>query len=415
MAAHTLPTVARGLDFQVWSGHDTPKLSALSSGQAGVSGQDEVPAQAPLGFPSTIQGPMTWHGGAGGSFDPYTLELAPADVNEIELALKHFLGLGLNGSEVTRDNFPLPHLGARLQDCASNIHQGSGLCIIRGLTPGAYSAEDNTVIFLGLASHIGAQRGVQNAKGAMLSHIYESSSWTVPREKRHGIHTNGSLPFHTDMGCEILAIHIRSCAARGGGTYVASAAAVYNAMMKASPWAVHTLAKHNWPIQVSRGTSPFVLGPLLGFQSGNLVISADASRIGPHPADTNSRVPNLLPAQKEALALLQRMAKAQQVQLPTRQGDMVFLNNWGVLHARDAYEDDSMATRHLVRLWLRNEEFAWEIPDSMKTPWQASFGAKAKKIRNRQYPVAPMPEYMEPKFTNGSAAFIVESDEDEED
>ncbi|KAI8951198.1 Clavaminate synthase-like protein [Xylaria longipes] len=409
MTAHILPTASCELiSLQGWANHDEAESSLVSPQQDGAS------TQPPLGFPSSIDGPRVWSQGSI-SFDSQTLELGPTDVTEVEQAVKHFLSLGLDGSEVTQENFPLPNLGPRLGDRAADIHRGSGLCIVRGLDSGAYSAEDNTIIFLGIASYIGSQRGVQTSKGAMLTHIYESDSWNVPREKRHGIHTNSSLPFHNDMGCEILAIHIRNCAAQGGGTYMASAAAVYNAMMKANPWAVHTLAKHNWPVQVSRGTSPFVLAPLLGFQSGNLVISADPARIGPHPAVTNSRIPDLLPAQKEALALLQQTATAQQTRLPACQGDMVFINNWGVLHARDSYQDDNTATRHLVRLWLRNEEFSWEIPESMKTPWEASFGKKAKKIVNRQYPVAPMPEYMEPKFTNGSAAFIMEeSDEDEE-
>ncbi|TGJ76596.1 hypothetical protein E0Z10_g10860 [Xylaria hypoxylon] len=393
------------------------------------SRQDEAPAQPPFGFPLSIQGPTVWSGEDGVLFKPQTLELGPTDVAEVEEALKHFLGeekthvgcigLGLDGSEVSCENFPLPALGSRLKDCAVNIHRGSGLCIVRGLMPKAYSAEDDTIIFLGLASYIGSQRGVQTSKGAMLSqaHVYESQSWTVPREKRHGIHTNNSLPFHNDMGCEILAVHVRNCAAQGGGTYVASAAAVYNAMMKTNPWVLHALAKHNWPVRVSRrGTSPFVLAPLLAFQSGNLVVSADPARIGPHPALANRRVPDLLPAQKIALALLQQTATVQQVQLPVRRGDILFINNWGVLHARDSYQDDGPATRHLVRLWLRNSELGWKIPESMKTPWEASFGVKAKKKVDQQYPITPMPEYMEPKFTNGSAAFIAEeSGEDDEE
>ncbi|KAI0427245.1 hypothetical protein F5Y09DRAFT_37593 [Xylaria sp. FL1042] len=410
MIAHIRPVTSPGLaTLEGCAHHGEPKLSMPPSHQ------DEVFAQPPLGFPSSIQGPAVWSG-KDAPFKPQTLELDPAGVAEVEQALKHFLTLGLDGSEVSHENFPLPGLDSQLRECAVNIHRGSGVCIVRGLVSEQYSAEDNTIMFLGLASHIGGQRGVQTSKGAMLTHVYESNSWTVPREKRHGIHTNTNLPFHTDMGCEILALQIRNCAAQGGGTYVASAAAVYNDMMKNNPWAVHTLAKSNWPIQVSsrRGTSPFVLAPLIGFQSGNLVVSADPGRIGPHPAVADGRIPDLLPAQKLALALLQQTATAQQIQLPTQRGDMVFINNWGVVHARDSYQDDNTTTRHLVRLWLRNSELGWEIPGSMKTPWEASFGAKAKKIVNRQYPVAPMPEYMEPKFTNGSAAFIAESEDEEE-
>ncbi|KAI1817234.1 Clavaminate synthase-like protein [Poronia punctata] len=373
-----------------------------------------ISSHPPLGFPPYVRGHMAWTGKTGGEFDGKIIRLTPGDVAEVEQALKHFMSLKQDGSEVTRENFPLPRLGPRLKDCATDLHVGSGLCILRGLTPGTYSAEDNTIIFLGLASHIGDQRGVQSSQGAMLTHVYESSSWTVPREDRHGIHTNNSLPFHNDMGCDILAIHIRNCAAQGGNTYVASAGAVYNSMMKANPWAVHTLAKHNWPIQVSRrGTSPFVAAPLLSFHSDNLIVSVDPARIGPHPSVRHGRIPELLPAQREALAILQQTAIEQQVLLPTGQGDIVFINNWAMLHAREAYHDDVTATRHLVRLWLRNNNLAWDIPESMKAPWESSFGTRAEKIVNRQYPVAPLPEYMAPKFTNGSAAFILgESDEE---
>lgn len=197
--------------------------------------------------------------------------------------------LELDGSEVTRDNFPLPVIGPKLRDCAFDIHRGSGVCIVRGLMPTAYSVEENAIVFLGLASHIGGQRGVQTSKGAMLSkqtyqtklsrdgaeqpkHMCTSPVLGRPRVKGvmgftqtaawyrifrcpHDIVFDNyadvhEQPFHNDMGCEILAIHVRDCAAQGGGTYVASAAAVYNAMMKANPWVVHTLAKHNWPVQV---------------------------------------------------------------------------------------------------------------------------------------------------------------------
>ncbi|KAI0199466.1 Clavaminate synthase-like protein [Astrocystis sublimbata] len=410
MAAQILPTVSQGhMSLHDHVKHDEAEVSMTTPSKGDAS------AQPPLGFPASIEAPTVWSAGGKVSFGSQTLELSQAEKSEVEEALEHFMSLGLDGSDVSRENFPLPSLGPRLEKHAVDIHQGSGLCIVRGLDAEDYSAEDNTILFLGIASYIGSQRGVQTSKGAMLTHVHESGSWTVPREKRHGIHTNGSLPFHNDMGCEVLAMHVRNCAAQGGGTYMASAAAVYNAMMKANPWAVHTLAKHNWPVQVSRGSSPFVLAPLIGFQSGNLVISTDPSRLGPHPAIANNRIPDLLPAQKEALALLQQAATAEQVRLPACKGDMVFLNNWGLLHARESYEDDSTATRHLVRLYLRNDELSWDIPKSMKTPWEASFGSKARKVVNRQYPVAPMPEYMEPKFTNGSAAFIMEESSDEDD
>ncbi|KAK5632818.1 hypothetical protein RRF57_008532 [Xylaria bambusicola] len=263
MATHIFPAISHGLTGLGDWPNDGERELAMSP-----SPYSDALAQPPRGFPPSIQGPTVWWSGKDDVLSrPSTLELGSAGVAEVEQALKHFLGLGLDGNEVSHENFPLPVLGSQLRDCAVNIHRGNGICVVRGLAPEKYSAEDNTIIFLGLASYVADQRGMQNAKGAMLSHVYESKSWTVPREKRHGIHTNKGLvrpsclskdsdtnaayqPFHNDMGCEVLAIHIRNCAAQGGQTYVASAAAIYNALMKTQPWAVHALAEQNWPVQM---------------------------------------------------------------------------------------------------------------------------------------------------------------------
>lgn len=47
------------------------------------------------------------------------------------------------------------------------LHDGSGLCVIRGIEP-KYSDEDNMTIYLGISSYLGNCRGLQDAKGSML-------------------------------------------------------------------------------------------------------------------------------------------------------------------------------------------------------------------------------------------------------
>jgi hypothetical protein len=80
--------------------------------------------------------------------------------------------LDMNGDEVNRERFPLPTLGGKLDRCAVEVHFGTGMCMIRGIDPGNYSIEDNMVIFLGISSYIGDQRGLQSAKGAMLCMVF---------------------------------------------------------------------------------------------------------------------------------------------------------------------------------------------------------------------------------------------------
>ena len=48
------------------------------------------------------------------------------------------------------------------------VHQGPGFFVIQGLDALSCSVEENTIIFLGLASYIGDQRGTQDKKGNVL-------------------------------------------------------------------------------------------------------------------------------------------------------------------------------------------------------------------------------------------------------
>ncbi|KAI2470805.1 Clavaminate synthase-like protein [Annulohypoxylon bovei var. microspora] len=412
MTAHVLPLVSSEslASLQPWMRQEEHSLAAevLSRQQGGI-------AHPPRQLPGFIGGPMNWS-----RLDPdqkqvHRLELDDSGLAEIERALQAFHGLELDGDEVTRERFPLPNLQNQLEQCALRVHRDSGLCIIRGLRPEKYTIEDNIVLFLALSSYVGEKRGLQNSKGDMLSHVTESKSWTAPKEKRHGIHTNDRLPFHNDMGCEVLAIQVRDRAEAGGHTCVASMTAIYNDLQQSNPWVLHALARHDWPIQTStRRAAPFVLCPLLEYYADNLIISMDPARIGPHPA-RNGSIPQLTAEQQEALAVLQNVAQKHQMRLETQPGDIVFLNNLGLLHARESYQDGASSSRHLVRLWLRNARLGWAIPPSMEMPWDNSFGDGARRVINRYYPIMPMPEYMECKYSNGTAAFVADDDVDEAD
>jgi hypothetical protein len=91
------------------------------------------------------------------------------DVLDSHQRIQPFIELGLYGSEVSANNFPLPTLGQKLLKVTLDIHRGKGFAIIRGLDPKDYSPEDNLIIFLGISSYIGNMRGRQDEDGNMLS------------------------------------------------------------------------------------------------------------------------------------------------------------------------------------------------------------------------------------------------------
>ena len=163
----------------------------------------------------------------------------------------------------------------------------------------------------------------------------------------------------------------------------------------------------------------YILAPLLHVSDGKIFISVDPGRLGLHPATAKtgreSPVPALSPVQLQALEILSTLASKYQHLLDTRSGDFVFINNLALLHARDSYVDPADGPgRHFVRLWLRNPELAWPLPESMRVPWEAAFGPEGKGFPNAEtkYPSLPTLEYKPPKYTAGSAAFILEDNDD---
>lgn len=173
------------------------------------------------------------------------------------------------------------------------------------------------------------------------------------------------------------------------------------------------------------------MAPLLQVYKGKIIFSVDPGRLGLHPATSQPARgpvdPELTDYQHEALDVVSKLATKNRYRLDTMPDDMIFVNNWSLLHARDSYVDsDTMQRRHLVRLWLRNSKRAWDIPREMKIPWEAAFGPKGdgnpvyragSKGRQwleieKKYPVTPAPEYKPPRYTAGSAAFILEDDGD---
>ena len=64
----------------------------------------------------------------------------------------------------------------------------------------------------------------------------------------------------------------------------------------------------------------------------------------------------------EALDAVEDAATSVQIPLKAQLGDITFVNNFSMLHARESFHDTPSQTRHLVRLWLKNSDLAYTLP-----------------------------------------------------
>ena len=110
--------------------------------------------------------------------------------------------------------------------------------------------------------------------------------------------------------------------------------------------------------------------------SGRTLINCSRSRItGTPSAPRPSSLPPLTKRQKKALDTLHHLAARNAQEIKLEPGDMIFFNNLSMLHARDGFVDNQAAgnKRHLIRLIVRNEETAYEIPPELEETWNALY------------------------------------------
>lgn len=73
--------------------------------------------------------------------------------------------------QVSKQTFPLPTLGGKLEDLSKELYFGRGFAILRGLEPKKYSFLETIVIYTGVTSYVAEGRGCQDEFGNMISEI----------------------------------------------------------------------------------------------------------------------------------------------------------------------------------------------------------------------------------------------------
>jgi hypothetical protein len=87
--------------------------------------------------------------------------------------------------------------------------------------------------------------------------------------------------------------------------------------------------------------------------------------------------------QAEALDMVHFVAEKHSIRFQMQSGDILFSNNLALLHARGPYVETvaSPKKRHLLRLWLRNDQRAWTTPQGLEEDWFSVYGDSERRGR----------------------------------
>ncbi|KXN87804.1 hypothetical protein AN958_08120 [Leucoagaricus sp. SymC.cos] len=333
-----------------------------------------LPLQAlPGGFPKKLESTLIWEGKDWTDELQWVYDLNAAELKEIDDAVHHFKGLNLPFGYISRETFPLPSLGDQLRKLSRELHYGRGFFVLRTIPVESYSREDNVLIYAGVSAYIANVRGLQDKNGGVLSHIKDLTRTVDNRAIGGPAYTTDKQVFHTDHHGDVISLFALEVAAEGGTSRISSAWRVYNELAEKRPDLIRTLAEP-WPVDGFGGNPPYVKRPVLFYHENRAIIQyARRYFTGYMGLPRSTDIPPITEAQAEALDALHFLAERFSLGLNFQKGDIQYINNLSTFHARDGFRDDEKQSRHLLRLWLHDDEYSWKLPEALEKLWERTY------------------------------------------
>ncbi len=304
--------------------------------------------------------------------EDWVYRLGAEEIAEIDAALRHLQSTGRQIPDIGKGDFPLKRFARTLRLLQTEIENGLGVTLIRGLPRDRYTVEEMGLIYWGIGAHFG-RAVAQNAQGDVLGHVRDMGRDQYKDMHARGYQTANLLPFHNDS-CDIVGLCCLETAKSGGLSTVASSVAVYNALVRSRPELVKILGQPFYADrrgEESAGQKPYYVTPIFIWHKGRMFNRFNRTFID--SAQRFDEVPRLTPLQIEALDTVATLCRdpAFRLDMKLERGDMQFVNNYSILHSRTAYEDNAEESkkRHLLRLRLRTSAFV-DYPAALRDRYE---------------------------------------------
>ena len=303
-----------------------------------------------------ITTPDAWLGPEMQGKDSWVWQLTSEDIAEIDAALDHAKSQNLSIPFV-REMFPLPSVSTRLGELTAEVTKGEGVVLVRGLPIEQYSKADCELLYWGIGVHIGNPVS-QNGRGHVLGHVTDEGK-DLSDPNARGYQTRNRLDFHCDqLPVDMIGLFCLRTAKSGGASYLVSAPTVHNTVREERPDlldVLYDMLHVDWRGDHPDGGQPWYDMPMFSAIDGKIA-SRFCNRSFLESVSRYGEELSLTDKHREALDLVQEIANRPELRLSMdfQKGDMQFINNHTVMHARGEYEDfdEPDRKRHLLRMWI---------------------------------------------------------------
>jgi hypothetical protein len=320
--------------------------------EARTAQDGDTPATPVFAMP--IRHPSAWTVADFRSPADYSVDLDAAQLRDIAAAVRHIKAAGIGLDGLQREHFEVPSLRPVVEEIRRQVEDGRGFVLLRRLPIEDYSKDDLGLIFWGIGTHLG--RGLsQSVLGDRLGHVKDfSREDPLARAYRN----KQELSPHTDSA-DLVGLMCLRDAQSGGVSRLTSAVTVHNVMLEECPEALERLYRgyvfhrrgEEQPGELPH--TPYRV-PVFSNIDGN--ISARYVRTYVEAGEAAAGRP-MDAAELSVLDRFEEVTKRPELMLEftLRPGEMYFINNYTILHARTAFDDgdaEEDRRRHLLRLWL---------------------------------------------------------------
>jgi hypothetical protein len=328
-------------------------------------------------FPKEISGPTVWVAqDYKDQPERWTHPFTADEIQELGHAADQFISSGTPLTGISQQNFPLPNLSKTLAALREDLLNGKGFILFKRFPANEWNAEKNAVAYMGLGTYLGYFVS-QNAHGHVLGHVKDVGDDASQIDKVRIYRTTARQYFHSDDS-DIVGLLCLHRAAEGGESDIVSIHHVWNTLQREHPDVAETLTKPIWYFdrkgEKSHGEEDWIRQPIFYFEKGGK--ERVYCKWDPYFVRSLSRfsdrgiIPPLSDEQKHAAQVLEDTCSRLALHMVLEVGDIQFLHNGHLLHARTEYKDPAPPAprRHLLRLWLSTPEteggWALPMPDS---------------------------------------------------
>ena len=295
--------------------------------------------------------------------DSYVFQLTDDHVAEIDAALRTAEAQTDDVLDIAREHFPLPTLGPELARITDELINGRGMVLIRGVPVERYGKARASTIYWGIGTHVG-HPWPQNAKGHLLGDVTDQGRRVDDPTSRGNEIGGVPFPYHSD-GSDLVGLFCLDAGVSGGASLVANALSIHNDLVRSEPEVAAELYgpfPYDLRGEQAPGSRSWYQMPIFNRRADRLYVRYIRPYID--SARRHEDAPRVSAAGRAAMDRLDAMCADPQyhVAMEMRPGDIQFVNNYHVLHARTGYTDDreNGRIRHLKRLWLETDLLAQE-------------------------------------------------------